>query len=61
MKRYPGASYGYVYWSLINWRRPSSNVESGKKRQDLLQLDWHFEGDIKDYRSPNILSPFLRF
>ena len=32
-----------------------------KKRQDLVQLEWHFEGDIKDYRSPNLLSTFLRW
>ena len=32
-----------------------------KIRQDLLKLDWHFEGDMKDYPAPNILSSFLKW
>ena len=37
-------------------------MESDKKiRQDLSKLDWHFEGDMKLYPAPNILSIFLKW
>ena len=29
-----------------------------KIRQGLLQLDWHFQNDMKDYPAPNILLTF---
>ena len=29
-----------------------------KIRQGLLQLDWHFQDDMKDYHAPNILLTF---
>ena len=29
-----------------------------KIRQSLLQLDWHFQNDMKDYPAPNILLTF---
>ena len=29
-----------------------------KIRQGLLQLDWHFQDDMKDYPAPNILLTF---
>ena len=32
-----------------------------KIRQALLKLDWHFEDDMKDYSTPNILSTFLKW
>ena len=36
-----------------NWKK--------KIRKDSLKLDWHFEGDMKDYPAPNILSTFLKW
>ena len=32
-----------------------------KITQGLLQLDWHFEGDMNDYPAPNILLTFLKW
>ena len=31
-----------------------------KMRLDLLKLEWHFEGDVKDYPAPNMLPTFLK-
>ena len=37
-------------------------MKSDKKiTKGLLQLDWHFEGDMKDYPAPNILLTFLKW
>ena len=38
--------------------KPEQIIIENWIRQGLLQLDWHFQDDMKDYPAPNILLTF---